>query len=177
MKTKVLLVGAKGGWLISFFLSLAMCEIPCIAGELNGKVVGVHDGDSLTLLVEKDAVKSTLKIRLNGIDAPELGQPFGKAGKQALSDLVYGQTVRIEEHGKDRYKRWLGDVYNAEGIWINQTMVSQGFAWVYRKYSSNESLLQAEATALNSRAGLWADTSPVAPWLWRSTKNLKSVKP
>ena len=64
-------------------------------------VVGVHDGDTLTLR----ALNEKLKVRLFGIDTPELGQPFGNNAKQALSSMVFGKSVTISSTGKDRYGR------------------------------------------------------------------------
>ena len=78
------------------------------ANEITGKVVGIIDGDTIDLLT---ADKTTIKIRLNGIDAPETGQPFGKNAKQYLSGFIGGQVVRVVTHGQDRYGRTIGDVF------------------------------------------------------------------
>jgi hypothetical protein len=64
---------------------------------LEGEVVGVTDGDTLRLLVDK----TQYKIRLEGIDAPESGQPFGTQSKKALSEKVFGKTVRVLSQGQD----------------------------------------------------------------------------
>lgn len=72
-----------------------------LPAELVGRVVGVHDGDTLTLLVDR----REYKVRLAGIDAPELAQPYGRKAKQALSDLVFGEAIRVETAGRDRYGR------------------------------------------------------------------------
>lgn len=78
------------------------------ANEITGKVVGIIDGDTIDILT---AEKTTIRIRLNGIDAPEEGQPFGKNAKQYLSEFIGGQIVRVVTHGEDRYGRTIGDVY------------------------------------------------------------------
>src|SRR5262245_49647838 len=75
---------------------------------IAGKVVGVTDGDTITLL---DSEKRTHKIRLEGIDAPETGQAFGTQAKKVLSDKVFGKEVTIEDMGPDKYGRTLGHVY------------------------------------------------------------------
>lgn len=67
-----------------------------------GRVVGVHDGDTITVLVDG---KESLKIRLNGIDAPETKQPFGARAKEELSGLVFGKTVEVTVQATDRYER------------------------------------------------------------------------
>lgn len=127
------------------------------------KVVGVHDGDSITVLREGNV---QVKIRLEGIDAPELKQPFGAASKKLLSDLVFGKSVEIEEKGKDRYKRTLANVYIADAL-VNRSMVEQGLAWHFVKYSKDTSLRDAEHKARSQKVGIWADPHAIPPWDWR----------
>jgi len=79
-----------------------------VAAELLGKVVGVSDGDSIVVL---DAQKRQNRIRLAGIDAPELKQPFGQASKRSLSELVFGKQVRVQWDKKDQYGRIVGQVF------------------------------------------------------------------
>jgi len=143
---------------------------PTIAkGEkVEGKVVGVTDGDTLTLLVDK----TQYKIRLQGIDAPESAQPFGTQAKKALSDKVFGKTVKVLSQGADKYGRTLGVVY-ADGC-VNTAMVKEGFAWHYKQYVDNNTLAKAEEEARAAKAGLWADAKPVAPWDWRHKKPEKA---
>ncbi len=138
------------------------------AEAITGKVVGVHDGDTLTLLVTADGHKSTDKIRLAEIDAPELHQPWGKKSKQALSALTFQKTVTAKVLSTDRYGRKVADIY-ADGRWVNEAMVAQGDAWVYRKYNRSQSMLLHEKTARKQRLGLWAlpAKDQVPPWEWR----------
>ena len=81
---------------------------PASAGSLSARVVGVTDGDTITVL---DAAKTQHKIRLAAIDAPEKGQPFGSRSKENLSRLVYGKETRIEWTKRDRYGRLVGTVW------------------------------------------------------------------
>ena len=92
---------AMAAWLL-----LAACAVQA-ASSVHGKVVGVADGDTVTVLSAKN---KRYKIRLQGVDAPELRQAFGRQSKKSLSDLVFGQPVRVQLQGKDRYGRWLGKV-------------------------------------------------------------------
>lgn len=138
----------------------------CRAEEFVARIVGVHDGDSITVLTQDE---SELKIRLEGIDAPELHQSFGKVAKQMLSKLVFGKNVRILDKGRDRYGRVLADIYDGDR-WINLVLVEQGMAWVFLKYSRDAALLAAEKRARESRQGLWRDANPVAPWAWRRSR-------
>ena len=77
------------------------------AETITGRVVGISDGDTLTLL---DANNTQHKIRLSGIDSPEKGQPFGQVCKQSLSDLAYDRVVAVESTKLDRYGRVIGKV-------------------------------------------------------------------
>ncbi len=96
---------------------------------INGRVVGIYDGDTLTIL---DANNTQIKIRLAAIDAPEKAQPFGQRGKQKLSEICYGKNASVRVVSTDRYGRNVGDV-DCAGIYANQVMIQSGIAWVYRK--------------------------------------------
>ena len=127
---------------------------------LSGKVVSIHDGDTITVLQGKRQIK----VRLFGIDAPELKQPYGKKSKQFLVNLVAGQMVEVEESGEDRYKRTIGTIY-LNGTDINAQMVENGYAWVYRKFSKKYT--PQESKAKKQGLGLWRDKEPIPPWEWR----------
>lgn len=127
-----------------------------------GKVVGVTDGDTLTLLVDQ----AQYKIRLAGIDAPESGQAFGTQAKKALSERVFDQQVKVLSLGADRYDRTLGVVYAGDAC-VNTELVSAGFAWHYTTYSDSKVLANAETAARAAKAGLWTDPDPMPPWEWR----------
>jgi len=134
-----------------------------VLADFSGKVVGVSDGDTITVLKDREQVK----VRLVEIDAPEKGQAFGNRSKQALSALCFNKQARLEDKGKDRYGRTLARVY-CDGIDANAGQVRQGLAWVYRKYAPKDSPLYAvEDEAKAARRGLWADSKPVPPWDWR----------
>jgi endonuclease YncB( thermonuclease family) len=141
------------------------------ANEVTGKVVGVHDGDSLTLLISGNR---ELKVRLEGIDAPELKQAFGNASKKSLSDLIFGRSVVVAVTGVDRYKRTLGHVVVGD-VWVNLAQVEKGLAWHYKKYSSDLRLSEAELRARSGRLGLWREDSPIPPWEWRSAKKREAA--
>lgn len=128
-----------------------------------GRVVGVHDGDTITLRTQTN---QTVKVRLLGIDAPEIGQPFGTKSKQALSSMVFGRDVLVASTGEDKYGRVLGDI-RAGQVWANLMMVQLGMAWHYVKYDQRPELSAAEIEAHSSRRGLWSDPNAMPPWDWR----------
>ena len=93
----------------SFILALAcwVCVAPSMADVLLGRVVGVSDGDTITVI---DDDQKTHKVRLSGIDAPEKAQAFGQQAKRQLSDWVFQKTVRVVHNKTDRYGRVVGKV-------------------------------------------------------------------
>ncbi|UUZ67376.1 thermonuclease family protein [Polaromonas sp. P2-4] len=139
---------------------------------ITGRVVGVADGDTVTVL---DADKVQHKIRLSGIDAPEKKQDFGNSSKESLSDLVFSKAVTVETDKKDRYGREVGKVL-VNGVDVNLEQVQRGFAWHYKAYereqSANDRKLYdfAESEAKTARRGLWRDVHPVPPWEYRKAK-------
>ena len=143
--------------------------------DFTGDVVGVADGDTITVL---DADKVQHKIRLTGIDAPEKKQPFGNRSKQSLSDMVFNKTVTVETGKRDRYGRELGKVL-AGGKDVNLEQVRAGMAWHYKAYERTQSATdrQAYADAENeakaAKRGLWVDADPTPPWEWRHSKKEK----
>ena len=155
-------------------LVFLLCSIlsPAHAQTLVGRVVGVHDGDTLTLL---DAEQHQTKIRLAEIDTPESKQPYGSRAKQALSDLVFNKTVQVDVRDIDRYGRTVGRV-SVGGTDVNAAMVASGAAWVYRQYSKDAQLLALEAEARAAQRGLWGlpETQRVPPWEWRREKRQKN---
>ena len=77
---------------------------------VTGLCVGVHDGDSMTLLIATPEGKRQSKIRMDAIDAPELGQPFSNRSKKTLSDMVFDKQCTVESLGPGRYSRTIGRV-------------------------------------------------------------------
>ena len=139
---------------------------------LEGRVVGVHDGDTVTLLMSDN---KQLKIRLAQIDAPELDQAFGQKSKQSMSDMVFNKTIKVEKETIDKYGRTVGTLM-VDGMDANKELVKLGMAWVYRQYMHDQSLLQVEDTARQAKVGLWSEPSPMAPWEYRHGKKNNSVK-
>ena len=151
--------------MVSYILFMFLA---CAAqGALASKIVGIVDGDTLDAIIDG----KQQRVRVAQIDAPERGQPYGKASKQALSDLAYGKECTITPVGDevDRYGRVIGQI-TCQGIDVNRQMIRLGFAWAFRKYLTDQSLIEEEAQARKSKIGLWADSSPVAPWEWRKKK-------
>lgn len=139
---------------------------------ITGHVVGVSDGDTITVL---DAQRQQHKIRLAGIDAPESKQAFGQASKKHLSALVFDRDVTLDCGKTDKYRREVC-VVMVDGQDANLAQVKAGMAWWYRKYQKEQTAQHradyeaAEATARAGRIGLWQDADPMPPWEWRKAK-------
>jgi endonuclease YncB( thermonuclease family) len=148
------------------FIVIASCGLHLSfaqAGTFNGKVVGIADGDSLTVLNEN---KRQVKIRLAEIDAPESGQPFGARSKQSLSELCFGKQAEVVPRVTGRYKGTVARVKCA-GVDANAKQVSRGMAWVYRQYAKDNNLYVLQHEAKSAERGLWSDPSPIPPSAWR----------
>ena len=150
---------------------LLLAAPPKVTEEISGKVVGVTDGDTITVLVNKE----TIKVRLEGIDAPESGQSYGTKSKQALSEMVFGKPVTVKKTGTDKYKRTLGIVMVGD-VDANAKMIEDGWAWHFKKYNDEERLAKLEDAARKAKRGLWADDTPLAPWDYRARQKTPEAK-
>lgn len=140
-----------------------------VADTTSGRVVGVSDGDTITVLA---AGNKRLKVRLAGIDAPEKKQPFGQRSKANLALMVFGREVDLDCGKRDRYKRAVCVVLH-DDVDVNLEQVRAGLAWWYMQYAREQSPARREAYALaeqeaqEGRVGLWRDAEPIPPWEWR----------
>lgn len=134
--------------------------------EVSIYVIKVKDGDSL-IVRGKD--KKELEVRLFGIDAPELDQPYGKQSRNALTKLAFKQSLKMQVIDTDKYERAVVTLSN-DKFNLNQKMLEQGHAWLYRKYQSDNVWIELENSAKRSKRGLWKFARPVAPWEWRQRK-------
>ena len=149
------------------FLLLISVRAP--AETLTGRIVGVSDGDTLTLL---DAKQVPHKIRGAGIDAPEKKQPFGEKAKSSLSALAYNRAAEADCRKIDRYRRKVCVVF-VGGKDVGLEQIRSGMAWWYRQYAKEQTPQEridyehAEAQAKRHRDGFWSDPNPIPPWEWR----------
>lgn len=153
-------------WALAMLLAMS---ITAHAETLRGRVVGIADGDTVTVL---DSRNEQYKIRLMGIDAPEKKQAFGSRSKQSLSALVFNREVSVEYRKKDRYGRVVGKIV-VNGVDANLEQVKAGMAWHYKQYQKEQSAddraayASVEEQARVGRRGLWQDNEPIPPWEFR----------
>ena len=151
-----------------FKITLTACALllPLVAwADLEGRVVGVTDGDTIKVLFGT----RQLRVRLTEIDAPESRQAFGQRSKQSLSDLCFAKPVRLVDQGQDRYGRTLARVYCA-GTDANREQIRRGMAWVFDRYVTDRSLYADQDEARAAKRGLWSDAHSIPPWEWRAER-------
>lgn len=147
----------------ALILILLMAFLPkALAETIQGHVVAISDGDTITVIQNKEQ----FKVRLVGIDCPEKKQAFGLQAKALTAWLVFDREVTVEFDKRDRYGRVLGDVY-ANGVNVSQQLLKAGLAWHYRQYSKSKALQDLEDNARAGKTGLWYDPSPTPPWEFR----------
>ena len=152
------------GLVVSFLLATGAS-----AAQLTGRVVHVIDGDGLIVFLGDKRVN----VRLEHIDAPEHGQPYGTPSRQSLIAICGGELAKVDASGKDRNGRTLARV-RCNGADAGAEQVERGMDWVFERYAPADSPLypiQREAQA--AKRGLWSQPTPVAPWEWRRV----NVKP
>ena len=149
--------------ILSYLLILLL--LPQLSFAWQSKVVGISDGDTITVMHDGRGEK----IRIYGVDCPEKHQDFGQKAKKFTSTMVYGKAVEVEPIDTDRYGRTVGMV-SVNGKSLNEELIRNGFAWVYTKYC-NKPFCRAWNTyqdqARKNKVGLWSMPNPVPPWEFR----------
>ena len=149
-----------------FFTTVALCQT-----ILTGKVVGVSDGDTFTILISGNR---QVKIRLHGVDCPEKSQDFGTKAKDFTSATIFAKSIKVQSKGKDRYGRTIGIAQLANGSTLNEALLKAGLAWHYKQYDKSEKYAKLEQQARIAKAGLWSHSKPQAPWEFRKSGRRKS---
>ncbi|MBX3289567.1 MAG: thermonuclease family protein [Acidobacteria bacterium] len=133
---------------------------------IEGRVVLIPDGDQVAIRTKEG---KGYTVRIQGIDAPEGDQSFGKKARGKLSDMVLNKDVKVIVLRRDRNDRYVGSVYH-NGQDVGLKMLESGMAWHYRSSSSEQAAdvraryARAELKARNDRKGLWSENAPIPPW-------------
>ena len=166
-----------------FFISFLLSDLlaPPATHAFPAEVLSVHDGDSITARRKGATQEKPHKVRIYGIDCPELGQPYGAEARDLAKQVLEGKTVEIVPAQKGKsYRREVGGIVLVSDMLVVQdALVSAGLAWVDDRFCKLPvcdlwRLHQREARA--ARRGLWTEESPVAPWTWRKTQRAKRKK-
>ena len=154
-----------------FLLTFLIVSLSCVSksgktiseqneSSVSGKIVTVLDGDTYDIMIGNEKIR----VRMEGIDAPERGMPFYQVSKRYLSELCFGKQVTLDVTGKDIYGRTLGFTYLNDGRELGAEMLKAGLAWHYKYYNSDTALANLELEARKLRKGLWVDKNPKSPW-------------
>ncbi|XP_037428549.1 probable staphylococcal-like nuclease CAN3 [Triticum dicoccoides] len=141
----------------------------------------IGDGDGFTAHVMEMAgdtnnrAPKQCRIRMRGIDAPELNMEYGKKSKKGLVKLIGEKCVEIHVYGMDHFDRYIGDIY-CDGVFIQEQMLKRGLAWHFKKYDKRPEFAQWEREAKMARVGLWISDNPQTPWDWRRDHPMNKKK-
>ena len=147
------------------------CLLPCsaFAETIRGTISVVQDGDSV---IVRDTRQVDTRVRLFGVDAPEKGQPYGNAARSFSRRKALHQPVVVHVKRRDHYGRVIGLVELKNGSTLQEELLQEGLAWVYRRYTDRPDFLAAEERARRNQRGLWSSPNPVPPWQFRRNNNI-----
>ncbi|MEC8678468.1 MAG: thermonuclease family protein [Candidatus Margulisiibacteriota bacterium] len=154
-------------------LFLVIVAIQAYAITPNAIVTRVIDGDTI---VVKTNQSQKQKVRLWGIDAPEMRQKSGSKSGRFLTTLLTDQRVYIDVVSTDKHGRLVANVYDSNGVYINEEMIRIGLAWVYANFvnDSKPNWYELQANAQKKRIGLWRYRNPIPPWEYRQKRRKKN---
>ncbi|MFZ1809482.1 MAG: thermonuclease family protein [Cyclobacteriaceae bacterium] len=142
------------------------------ANELVGKVVSVIDGNTFELKTEENEL---YEIILYGIDCPEIGQSFSVEAKAQLEKLILKKTLTVTIQGKNRYGIRLGYFLINNKVDPRNILLENGLAWTDER-NAVQDLEELRIKAMTSKAGIWTEDEPVAPWIYRRTQSMLQPK-
>ncbi|HQS36623.1 MAG TPA: thermonuclease family protein [Methylotenera sp.] len=154
-------------WMFAIrYLAACLILLLCASSyaQENYIVSYVYDGDTVQLT----NATGKFKLRLTDIDAPERNQPYGLKARRALMKLCQGDAVKVNVDivGKDKYQRLLGKL-QCNNTDASLYLLEQGYAWYPHKFSRNSKLKKVAEDAQKNNKGLWQDSNPTPPWVWR----------
>lgn len=156
--------------ILLLLLSLILATNALSNDLLTARVVGVADGDSITVLTPTN---KQILIRFYGIDCPEIEQPFGMKAKAFTYGLCFGMTIQYRILGIDRFDRTIATVFLEDGKELNIEILKAGFAWHFERYLKRQDYADAEEQARRAGIGLWAVPNATPPWEWRRDRRKK----
>ncbi len=162
------------GWIFMQKLFFLFCLVFCLVGfnqYTPATIVRVIDGD--TLIISQD--KKNIRVRLYGIDTPEIKQDYGECASAFLKELLpVGSTIFLDIITVDFYKRSVAIVKLQDKRILQEILLQSGNAWLYKKYCSAQmrnAWQPLEDHAQKNKLGIFADPNAEPPWNWRRKKN------
>lgn len=159
-----------------YYLALTLCLLLCTAAPAHawtGTVVKVVDGDTLRV---QDSAGKLHKVRIYGVDCPELAQAYGPEAQSLTAQIVMGKTVTIVPVAHDRYKRTVAGIVIVDDLLVLQeALTTHGLAWVDDRYCKIPAcelwrIHQQDVEQAQPPRGLWQDELATSPWEWRRAK-------
>ena len=150
---------------LNLILLILLVCLPASAEDFTGQVVGVIDGDTIEVM----HLGKAERVRLHGVDCPEMGQPFGKRARQYTSTHTLRKTVTIIVDNTDKSGQTVGQVILPDMSNLNIVLISAGLAWWHETYAPEDKILMdVQKSAKIAKRGLWADPDPIPPWEWKN---------
>ena len=148
----------------AWWVPILMLSLPAWGETLTGKVVGIGEGDTLSVLIGEDTFRL---IRLAEVDCPDKGQDYCEEAKRFVEGLCLGKQATIEVVGVDTHGKTLGEVTLAGQVNLKQELLKAGMGWYSPQNTPDPTLTDLETHARETHIGLWGEASPVAPWVYR----------
>jgi endonuclease YncB( thermonuclease family) len=139
---------------------------------LKGKVTNVIDGNTFELLAEDN---ESYKVVLYGVDSPELGQEYGDKAKKLLEKLILNKNITTKIQGKDRLGNRLGITLLDEKTDPRIELLEAGLAWTSER-NALEELESVKEKAKEKGKGLWKESEPTPPWIYRRQQSMLQIK-
>jgi endonuclease YncB( thermonuclease family) len=142
-------------------IALSVTAVAAPAFAFDAVVTNCHDGDTC-------ALADGTRVRLHGVDAPELDQPYGAQSRLLINSLVAGHHVDVRPTGDLSYGRTVADIVLPDGRDVGAVLVASGAAWVESRWNHDPAAYAAQDHAQRAHLGLWADSTAIPPWQWRN---------
>ena len=150
-----------------YFPSGAVTQSLMQGQRVTARVVRVVDGDTVEIATQDGPAT----VRLHGVDAPEMDQPYGEEAREYLIARLEGRRVTLFVTDRDRYGRFVGWLFDNDGVTLQEALLESGYAWWYERYAPDSGRLKrAEAEARQADHGLWREENPIPPWEWRARR-------
>ncbi len=150
--------------LLLTLLILSVC-LPASAEDFTGQVVGIIDGDTIEVM----HLGKAERVRLHGVDCPEMGQSYGEQARKYTSTHTLRKRVTVIVDDTDKSGQTVGQVILPDMSNLNIVLISAGLAWWHETYAPEDKILMdVQKSAKASKRGLWADPDPIPPWEWQS---------
>lgn len=141
------------------------------ATTFRARVANVIDGDTLRVI---DASGTESIVRVEGIDCPESGQPFGGVARRFVRAQAFDRDVDVRVVSRDAHHRLIARV-SVNGQDLSTQLLRAGLAWHYTEYSHDAALAAAERDARQAKRGLWSESAAMPPWVWRRVARAKTA--